>query len=661
MTTSTHRRTTRRRTTLGGLLAAWALGLTALAALPGEAAVAEAPEASPSFPAPEVVGDGNLAEFEVVGTDRVLVAAWTRVAGGLMVAERPAGDSWQAGVSRSEPGSRVNGGSVRLGALDDGTVLVLWQADPDETGKSSIFSRSRSPEGVWSGVTQVSGAAEDLRRMDLAVAGNRALASWFEVESGGEVYVADWSSADGWAAPERVSETGVGSGFMAVAMADDASAVVAFETYPGPGSESVINATSRSGTGGWTNPQAVSSAAGQSYDVQVAVGDDQVVHALWVLYAEPAELRLASATAGGAWGPASTIQVGPVTGNDFSHPRLAVSGEELVAAWLTPTDVPASFALATSIRSPGEDWTETAELATGVGANDLAGFAVDRRGNINAAWSDAQGTRVARYRAGRGWGGPSLVAASSDRPPVVAVDGRGAISVAMTNPDDEVLVSGPHVEAPTAAFTAPSSAFTKSSAPRLAWAAASTWTEVASTRADYRKTAWNKKLPKPRAWQPISGADAPQDSARLKALGGYTYCARVRATDDLGTTGGWSQRCVTTPLDDRALVGKGWKQSKAKGNYAKTLTSTSTRGRVLVARGAKARSIALLVRRSPKAGKVAVFQGKKRLAVVSLKGKRSTRVVVPISNTSALRKGTIKIKVMSQGKPVEIDGLFIGK
>ena len=267
---------------------------------------------------------------------------------------------------------------------------------------------------------------------------------------------------------------------------------------------------------------------------------------------------------------------------------------------------------------------------------------------------------VAHRKVDGDWGSPGPVPGpASDRNPAIAADPHGRIAVGMTDGDGEVRVSGPYVEVPTTQVTGPTSPFTSSSTPRFSWTSASTWTEVASTSAEYRRTAWNKT--KPSAWQPIGGAYGPQDSVLLKAAGGYTYCTRIRSTDDLGNAGVSSERCITTPLDDRKLKGKGWTRSKAKGNYRKTLTSTTMRGRVLSARGAKASSIALLVRRSPNAGKVAVFQGKKRLKVVSLKGKRAGQVIVLIRTSSKVRKGTIKIKVLTQGKPVQIDGLVVGK
>jgi hypothetical protein len=57
---------------------------------------------------------------------------------------------------------------------------------------------------------------------------------------------------------------------------------------------------------------------------------------------------------------------------------------------------------------------------------------------------------------------------------------------------------------------------------------------------------------------------------------------------------------------------------------------------------------------------VKVYRGSTLLATVKLAaGSTKHRVVIPIQNSATVLSGTIKIKIVSTGKPVTIDGLGI--
>jgi hypothetical protein len=645
--------------------------LAALAAVPGgppaaaesSSAPARAAAAAASLPAPEAIGEEVFDVFEVAATPAGLVAAWFARGGRLMVAERPDGGGWTTPVDRSEPPGSADSSDVEVGATPGGTVIVVWQADdPDDTGQEAVFARVRRPGGTWGPAEQVSRPADSLRRMDLAVAGERALLTWAGSDDGtGAVRAADWTAASGWGDPVQLSDDGLDSGFMTAALADDGSAVVAFETYPGSSGDSVIAATTRAALGAWGDPEPLSRAGAESYDAQVAIEDDRTVHALWVLYADPAEVQHVSGEAGVGWKEPETITTSPADDRDFGLPRLAVAGDDLVTAWVTRGEAPAGTTLTTSVRTAGAaEWSDPATLGSLLSDDDFGGFAVDRLGSVTTVWSAPVEGRVARYRSGLGWDEPRQVGLPSDAAqPQVTVDDRGRIAVALVDDDERLRVSGPYVELPTAAITQPRAGLSTDRAARLTYRSTSSWSDLAGAEAQSRRTVWNER--RPQAWRPVAGTGAPSDSGRVRTPGGSTHCLRVRAVDDLGNVGPFAQRCVTTPVDDRELKGDGWRTTRVRGSYGRTLTTSTRKGAALTARGARARTVALLVRRSPRAGKVAVFQGRTRLGVVSLAGRRSAQAVVPVRSSGKLRAGTIRIVVTTSGRPVDIDGVFLGR
>ena len=78
--------------------------------------------------------------------------------------------------------------------------------------------------------------------------------------------------------------------------------------------------------------------------------------------------------------------------------------------------------------------------------------------------------------------------------------------------------------------------------------------------------------------------------------------------------------------------------------------------------GVKAKRIALVVTTCSTCGKVKVYLGTDLLRTVSLKSSGTRKkVVVSIAAFSWMRSGTVKIKVVSKGKKVLVEGIGISK
>jgi GH25 family lysozyme M1 (1,4-beta-N-acetylmuramidase) len=150
-------------------------------------------------------------------------------------------------------------------------------------------------------------------------------------------------------------------------------------------------------------------------------------------------------------------------------------------------------------------------------------------------------------------------------------------------------------------------------------------------------------------------------SLRVGVGNGTKFCFSVRALDTAGNASGWSQdRCTTTPVDDRELVRRGsWTRSSDAPHYLGTLSTSTTTGATLLARGVRMRTIELVAVRCPGCGRVAVYLNSKRLATVSLRARRTqNKQLIHVIAFGSLRRGDVEIVALSSA-PVAIDGLSL--
>lgn len=154
-----------------------------------------------------------------------------------------------------------------------------------------------------------------------------------------------------------------------------------------------------------------------------------------------------------------------------------------------------------------------------------------------------------------------------------------------------------------------------------------------------------------------------ETSASTAAVPGTTYCFSVRATDQAGNTSGWSttDRCTVSPLDDRDLRSSGpWVQRSNDAFYRQTFTKTKRRGAFLVIGRNRMRSIHIVAQRCPGCGKVKVLLNGNRVGTVSLAAnRRRNKAMLEAASFSTVRRGQVKLVVVSRGAPVKIDGLAL--
>jgi uncharacterized delta-60 repeat protein len=150
-------------------------------------------------------------------------------------------------------------------------------------------------------------------------------------------------------------------------------------------------------------------------------------------------------------------------------------------------------------------------------------------------------------------------------------------------------------------------------------------------------------------------------SATFTARPGRTYCFAVRARDWAGNVGSWSTpRCTAVPLDDRAMTGgAAWDAAGGRADYLRTLRVSDRAGDTLSAPVAF-RRLALLVRTCDGCGKVRVLLDGKVLGTVDLDAGRTRHLLLlPVGSGATLRTGTLRLRQVSGGKEVAIDGVAV--
>jgi hypothetical protein len=153
-----------------------------------------------------------------------------------------------------------------------------------------------------------------------------------------------------------------------------------------------------------------------------------------------------------------------------------------------------------------------------------------------------------------------------------------------------------------------------------------------------------------------------ETSTTVEATAGTTYCFSARATDEAGNVSAWSsERCTQAPLDDRDLrASSAWTRRSRADFYLRTFTKTKQRGAALVARNVRVRDIYLVAQRCPSCGKVAVLFNGTRVATVRLRSDRTrNKRRIHAAGFGSVRRGKVKIVVLSRAAPVKIDGLAL--
>lgn len=226
------------------------------------------------------------------------------------------------------------------------------------------------------------------------------------------------------------------------------------------------------------------------------------------------------------------------------------------------------------------------------------------------------------------------------------------------------LTSTPDITPPTITATAPSAPFTLGTSATLRWTASDTGSGLASFHAQYQKAgpssgfgAWTT----PTGWGALP---ASATSVTLKGLTlGYDYCFRVSAKDNANNTSApTAPRCVARPLDDRALtVSTGWTRGTGTAYWNGTVTSTKTLGKTAKRANVQLDRVGVVATRGPGMGTVGVYVGTKLIGKIGLAAASKHYRSLLLLPKFSLRTGTVTVKVLTSGKPVQLDGLAVSR
>ena len=189
------------------------------------------------------------------------------------------------------------------------------------------------------------------------------------------------------------------------------------------------------------------------------------------------------------------------------------------------------------------------------------------------------------------------------------------------------------------------------------WSGSDAAAGVASYDLGYRRAPWYAGFGPFIMWKSATTA-----TSAVGGAAGNSYCFAVRARDRAGNTSPWSvERCTAVPLDDRALAASGpWTRATSSAHYAGTYSRSATNGAVLVRTGVYARRLALVATTCATCGTVRVYWNGALLREVRLYSATTMRRrVFDITAFAAVQSGRVTVRVVTAGRPVEIDGLGV--
>lgn len=214
---------------------------------------------------------------------------------------------------------------------------------------------------------------------------------------------------------------------------------------------------------------------------------------------------------------------------------------------------------------------------------------------------------------------------------------------------------------PTLALTGPATGYTLSTDLTVTWSAADDVAGVAGVDVRTQRAPYNAGFGAyayPASWQGVTGTELTLTGAGR----GSTYCFSARGRDNAGNVTAWSApRCVTVALDDRSMVrSSGWALVNHSAYYAGTATVTGRLGATVTRTNVQTKRIYLVATRCPTCGTVGVYWNGSLLKRISLYAPVTTpQSVLGVTSLSAVRSGTVTVRVLTSGKPVRIDGLAL--
>ncbi len=149
----------------------------------------------------------------------------------------------------------------------------------------------------------------------------------------------------------------------------------------------------------------------------------------------------------------------------------------------------------------------------------------------------------------------------------------------------------------------------------------------------------------------------------LRVRSGATYCVDARARDADGVVSDWAESCTTLPRDEAAYTASSdWVRIKGSPFFGGSALRATEVGATLKLTGVDTWGLGILATTCPTCGTIKVSVGRQTLETVSLRSPTTVnrKLVLWTDNGEEGSSGTVRIKIVSSGRPVIIDGILLG-
>jgi hypothetical protein len=164
-------------------------------------------------------------------------------------------------------------------------------------------------------------------------------------------------------------------------------------------------------------------------------------------------------------------------------------------------------------------------------------------------------------------------------------------------------------------------------------------------------------------WVPLRTGTTKRHARVTAVTPGQTYCIEGRAIDGDGVASNWEGSCTTLPRDDTAFVASdGWVRIESPRFYGGSALMSRKLGATLELPGLDTWGVGILASTGTDGGQIKVWAGGENLGKASLwtPNSEDRRLVLWTDNGEDGSSGTLRIKVLSSGRPVIIDGVLLG-
>jgi hypothetical protein len=232
-----------------------------------------------------------------------------------------------------------------------------------------------------------------------------------------------------------------------------------------------------------------------------------------------------------------------------------------------------------------------------------------------------------------------------------------------TSPAATVSITVKDLTKPVVKLTAPTAPFTLGPKTTISWTGSDAGTGITSYHVQYRRARFSAGFEAwvtPRGWQALA---ASVHAVTLSPLAtGYEYCAEVQAVDKAGNLSTTQSRCIARPLDDTTLTASAhWTRSTGGNYWNSTIITTKQLGATLKATGVQLDRVGIVATRGPGRGAVGIYVGTKLIGEVNLAAASLHYRSLITLPAFSYRTGTLTVKVLTSGKPVQIDGLAMSR